>query len=161
MKNIIRILGITLIIGTSFVSCTKEVEVLEPTLLGTYKYKSVQVIVPIDTDGDGIANNDLMKEKGKECVWDNTWQYQENKTTLRAGEIVCESSEADNNNVIGSFNYTYSKTAKTIIITYEGGSLEVLKDVKIGYTKDQKQSLSFILWNNDLSQDVTYYLESN
>lgn len=161
MKKIIRILGLTLFLGMSFISCTKEVEILEPTLTGIYKYKSVIVSNAIDLDKDGLANNDLMKEKVKECVWDNTWQYQGNKATLRAGETLCDPSEADSANVIGSFDYIYDKTSRTIKIMYSGGSSEILENVRIGYTAEQKQSLSFDLWDSDLSQFVTYNLVSN
>lgn len=161
MKKNIRILGLTLVLGMSLTSCTKEVEILEPTLIGTYKYKSVIVSQAVDLDKDGLANNDLMKEKGKECVWDNTWQYQGNKTTLRAGEMLCSPDESDNSNVIGSFDYIYDKTSKTIKIMYSGGSSEVLEKVKTGFTSEQKQSLSFELWDSELSQIVTYNLVSN
>ena len=160
MKKIISLLGLTLVLGMSLASCTKEVEILEPTLTGTYKYKSVIVSNPVDLDKDGLANNDLMKEKGKECTWDNTWQYRGNKATLGGGETLCDPSEADSANVIGSFDYIYDKTSKTIKIIYSGGSSEVLENVKIGYTAEQKQSLSFDLWDSDLSQFVTYNLVS-
>lgn len=160
MKKNIRIVGLSLGIGMSLVSCTKEVEILEPTLTGIYKYKSVIVSNPVDLDNDGLANIDLMKEKGKECTWDNTWQYQGNKATLGGGETLCAPSEADSANVIGSFDYIYDKTSRTIKIIYSGGSSEVLENVKIGYTSDQKQSLSFDLWDNNLSQFVTYNLVS-
>ena len=161
MKKIIRILGLTLVLGMSLASCTKEVEILEPTLTGTYKYKSVIVSNPVDLDKDGLANIDLMKEKGKECTWDNTWQYQGNKATLGGGETLCSPDEADSSNVIGSFDYIYDKTSRTIKIMYSGGSSEVLENVKIGFTADQKQSLSFDLWDSKLSQLVTYNLVSN
>lgn len=159
MKKIIRILGLTLVLGMS-ASCTKEVEILEPTLTGTYKYKYVIVSQAVDLDKDGLASIDLMKEKGKECTWDNTWQYQGNKATLRAGETLCSPDEADSANVIGSFDYIYDKTSRTIKIMYSGGSSEVLENVKIGFTADQKQSLSFDLWDSKLSQLVTYNLVS-
>lgn len=161
MKKIIRILGLTLVLGMSLASCTKEVEILEPTLTGTYKYKSVIVSNPVDLDKDGLANNDLIKERGKECTWDNTWQYQGNKATLGGGETLCSPDEADSYNVIGSFDYIYDKTSRTIKIMYSGGSSEVLENVKIGFTADQKQSLSFDLWDSKLSQLVTYNLVSN
>lgn len=161
MKKIIRILGLTLVLGMSLASCTKEVEILEPTLTGTYKYKSVIVSQAVDLDKDGFANNDLMKEKVKECVWDNTWQYQGNKATLRAGETLCDPSEADSANVIVTVDYIYDKTSKTIKFMYSGGSSELMENVKIGFTSDQKQSLSFELWDSKLSQIVTYNLVSN
>lgn len=153
-------LGLTLFLGMSLSSCTKEVEILEPTLTGTYKYKSVIVSNPVDLDKDGLPNNDLIKERGKECTWDNTWQYQGNKVTLGGGETLCSPDEADIYNVIGSFDYIYDKTSRTIKITYSGGSSEVLENVKIGFTGDHKQSLSFDLWDSDLSQFVTYNLVS-
>lgn len=161
MKKITRILGLTLVLGISLVSCTKEVEILEPTLEGIYKYKSVIVSNAVDLDKDGLAGIDLMKEKGKECTWDNIWQYQGNKATLGGGETLCSPDEADSSNVIGSFDYIYDKTSRTIKIMYSGGSSEVLENVKIGFTADQKQSLSFDLWDSKLSQLVTYNLVSN
>ena len=160
MKKIIRILGLTLVLGMSLASCTKEVDVLEPTLTGTYKYKSVIVSNAVDLDKDGLANNDLMKEKGKECTWDNTWQYQGDKTTLRAGETLCDPSEANSANVIGSFDYIYERSIMKIIIIYPGGENEVLENVKIGFMADQKKTLSFDLWDSELSQLVTFNLVS-
>lgn len=160
MKKIIRVLGLTLFLGMSLASCTKEVEILEPTLTGIYKYKSVIVSKAVDLDKDGLANIDLMKEKGKECTWDNTWQYQGNKAILGGGKTLCDPSEADSANVIVSVDYIYDKSSKTIKIIYSGGNIEVLRNVKIGYTSDQKQSLSFDLWYSEISQIVTYNLVS-
>lgn len=157
LKNNINIISFGNVFGFMY----KRSKCTRTSLIRIYKYKSVKVTQPIDIDKDGLVSYDLMKEKGKECVWDNTWQYQGNKATLRAGERLCGSQEADNQNVIGSFDYIYEKVAKTIKITYEGGITEVLNNVKIGYTSDQKQFLSFELWDNDLSQSVTYYLVSH
>ncbi len=162
MKRNIRKIGLIIVLGLSITSCTKEVEVLEPNLSGVYKYKSVFVPVPMDLDKDGTYNSNLILEKGKECVWDNTWQYQNEKVILREGEKYCgeESQESNENGVIGSFNYVYDKASKTIKIIYEGGYSETLKNVKIGYTSDEKQTLSYELWDDNYQQEVTYYLES-
>jgi hypothetical protein len=154
MKKIIRLLGVTLL----FASCTKEIEILEPNLIGQYKYTSVIVSVPLDLNKDGQFEYDLIKENP--CGWDNNWQIQESKVILREGKKECGETGADENGVIGSFDYTYNKNQKTITIFYEGGSTEVLKDVKIGYTSDEKQSWSYVLWSEKYQQDITFYLES-
>lgn len=162
MKKNIRILGFSMILGLFLVSCTKEIDVLEPTLFGFYKYKSVYVPVPIDLDKDGKANNDLMLEKGAECKWDNTWQYQNGKVILREGKTFCgeNSQESDENGVIGSFDYVYDASKKTITLIYEEGSEEVLANVQIGYTSRQKQTFSYELFDEDLQQVVTYIFEA-
>lgn len=160
MKKTIKMLGLTLFLGMSLVSCTKEVEVLEPTLTGTYKYQSAIVSQAVDLDKDGISNNDLLKEKGKECFWNRTWQYQGNKATLRAGETPCYLSGVELTGVIVTVDYIYDKNNKTIKFIYTEGEIELFENVKIGFTADRKQSLSLDLWDSRLSQIVTYNLVS-
>jgi hypothetical protein len=161
MKKNIRKIGMLMIIF-SLMACTKEVDILEPNLIGLYKYRAASISVPVDLDKDGVGSGDLTLEKGKECIWDNTWQFQKDKVTLREGETFCGdiSQEADENGVIGSFDYVYDKDNHTIKITYENGLTEILKNVKLGYAPNYEQTLSFELWNGDIQQVVTYYLET-
>ena len=71
------------------ISCTKEVQVLEPKLTGLYKYNSAIVPVAVDLDGNGVFNTDLTKESGEECVWDNYWDWNDSEVVLAEGDITC------------------------------------------------------------------------
>lgn len=157
MKKNVRILAIAMGLGSLLISCsTKEIDILEPSLPGAYTYKAVIVNTPVDTNNDGVLNTDLMKE-GKECVWDNIWKFYEgNRVVLSEGNTLCDINYPDG----GEFTYTYDPKKKTITIKYEGGSEEILNDVKLGFSDSYKQTLSFALFDNRLQQDVTYYLES-
>lgn len=158
MKKNVRILGIAISLGSLLISCsTKEIEILEPSLPGTYTYKAVIVSTPVDTNNDGIFNTDLTKE-GKECVWDNIWKYYEgNRVVLSEGNTLCDINFPNS----GEFTYTYDPKKKIIIITYKSGvSEEILNNVKLGFSDDYKQTLSFSLFDNKLGQEITYYLES-
>lgn len=157
MKKNVRILAIAMVLGNLLISCsTKEIDILEPSLPGTYTYKAVIVNTPVDTNKDGVLNTDLMKE-GDECVWDNIWKYYEgNHVVLSEGNTVCDINFPN----AGEFTYTYEPKKKIIIIKYKGGSEDILNDVKLGFSNDYKQTLSFTIFDNRLQQDVTYYLES-
>ncbi len=157
MKKNIKNLAIVIGLGSLLISCsTKEIDILEPSLPGTYTYKAVIVSRPVDTNNDGILNTDLTKE-GKECVWDNIWKYYEgNRVVLSEGNTLCDINFPDG----GEFTYTYDPKKKIITIKYEGGSEEILNDVKLGFSNDYKQTLSFTIFDYRLKQDVTYYLIS-
>lgn len=156
MKKNVRLLANAMILGSLLTSCaTKEVEILEPSLPGAYTYKAVIVTTPVDTNNDGILNTDLTKE-GKECVWDNIWKFYEgNRVVLSEGNTLC-STMPDG----GEFTYSYDPKKSIIKIKYEGGSEEILNDVKLGFSDNYKQTLSFTIFDNRLQQEVTYYLIS-
>ena len=148
MKKIIRILGLTLFLGLSLVSCTKEVEVLESSLIGNYKFQTGIAPYAVDLNKNGIKNFDVFLEEDGPLP--NTFQFQTgNKVAIRfdggSGDVFLA-------------NYIYDKTNSTITITYSGWQTEVLENVKIGYTSDRKQFLSYTLWDPEVSQIVTYTL---
>ena len=87
MKKISRLLGVTLVLLVS--ACSPSETEIDPTpevtpqnIVGNYTYNVVLVPNGVDTDGDGIKNTNLMNEKGKECVWDNTWSFTETTVIL-------------------------------------------------------------------------------
>lgn len=151
MKKIIRTLGLTCILGISFVSCTKEVEILEPKLVGRYRVDSAIVSVAVDLNQDGIKNFDLNKEKDYFVHWDfegNYLHYHEASKTNNFVDDVTHSL------------FIYDRTNKTIKLFYDGGGVEGLDNVKIGYTSDGKQLLTYDKWDSEVSQFVTYNLVS-
>ena len=160
MKKNIRKIGI-LMITFSLMACTKEVDVLEPTLEGIYKYKRAGVSIPVAV-GNSNFYGDLTLIPGKECLWDNNWEFAEGKAILREGQTFCgdKYQELSKNDVIGNYEYIYDKDNQTIKLLYEGKVTEIWKDVKLGYSYDNKLTLSFNLWDEDLKQVVAYYMEA-
>jgi hypothetical protein len=157
MKKNIKNLAIVIGLGSLLISCsTKEIDILEPSLPGTYTYKAAIVSRPVDTNNDGVFNTDLTKE-GNECGWDNIWKYYEgDRVVLSEGNTICDVNFPD----AGEFTYTYDPKKRIIIIKYKGLGEEILNDVKLGFSDNYKQTLSYTLFNNRLQQEVTYYLIS-
>lgn len=157
MKKNFKNLAIVMGLGSILISCsTKEIDILEPSLPGSYTYKAAIVNTPVDTNNDGILNTDLTKE-WKECLWDNIWKYYEgNRVVLSEGNTVCDINFPN----AGEWTYTYDPKKRIIIIKYGGLTEEILNDVKLGFSDNYKQTLSFTLFDNRLKQEVTYYLES-
>lgn len=149
-----------LMIGFSLIACTKEVDLLEPNLDGLYKYKSAAISTPVKFDKNDIYYSDLILVDGTECIWDNTWQFLNGKAILREGETSClnVSEETEKNAIIETYDYIYNKENNTIKLIYNDGPFETFKNVKIGYTHDHKQFLSFELWSEEIKQIVRYYL---
>lgn len=150
-----------LIILFSLVACTKDADVREPNLIGLYRYRAAHVDKPINM-GNGYSYGDLTLIPGNECVFDNTWEFKAEKLILREGETSCEndSQKTAENEVIGEYNYIYDKENRTIKIFYKSGSTETLKNVKLGYSPNNKQTLSYDLWSDTADQIVNYYLEA-
>lgn len=155
MKKYKIILSIVLLISILISSCTKEVQVLEPKLTGLYNYKSAIVPTAVDLDGNGIFNTDLTKESGEECVWDNYWDWKEdNEVVLAEGGIPCGTSPA-----MAVAPYVYDPKNKTITIQNSEGTGHLLTNVKLGYSNNSRQTLSFTHFENKYNQSVTYYFE--
>lgn len=159
MKKEVKKLGL-LMMMFSFMACTKDVGVVEPNLLGLYRYKSAHVDKPINM-GNGYYYGDLILIPGNECVFDNTWEFKAERLILREGETSCEndSQKTGENEVIGEYNYTYDKENRIIKIFYSSGLAETLKNVKLSYYNN-KHTLSFDLWSDTADQIVNYYLEA-
>jgi hypothetical protein len=163
MKKIIRILGISLVLVLA--SCTPQEteidttpEVTPQSISGEYTYNVVLVANGVDIDGDGKTNTNLMNEKGKECVWDNTWVFTESKVTFYEKGSKCEVNSPD---IILTAKYEYDKNKGTITIIDEAGKIvDVLNDVLLEYEDYSKQTnLSFSTFEKDLNQSVRYVLK--
>lgn len=161
MKKYIGKIG-ALLIGLSLIACTKDVDVLEPNLDGVYQYKSAAVSIPVKTGKEDVYYGDLTLVPGKECLWDNNWEFLNGKAILREGETSCGDTfqEESKNAIIGSFDCIYDKDDQVIKMISEGKVTQIWKNVKIGYSFDGKQTLSFELWDNDIQQVVKYYLQT-
>lgn len=164
MKKIIRVLGLTLVLGMSLVSCTKEVEILETKLGGSYKIESIITDLPVDLDKDGVANTDMSKEKDRGyCRFDDTFLFNNvSKGIWADGSDICSNDlEPSDEN----FNYIHDKAKKTISMEiFHKGQKEPehleLTDVFISY-KDGKQTLKFSFYDERYTNRiVTYYLIS-
>lgn len=155
MKKYKIILGIALFISVLISSCTKEVQVLEPKLTGLYNYKSAIVPIAVDLDGNGVFNTDLIKESGEECVWDNYWDWKDD------GEVVLAEGGAPygTSPAMAVAPYVYDSKNKTITIKNSHGTGHLLTNVKLGYSDNSKQTLSFTHFENKYNQNVTYYFE--
>ncbi|WP_374174552.1 hypothetical protein [Flavobacterium tructae] len=163
MKKNIRKIAM-LIITFSVLACSKEIEVLEPKLAGTYKIKSIITDLPVDLDKDGVANTDMSKEKDRGyCRFDDTFSFNNGSKGIWAdGSDICsnalEPSDED-------FNYIHDKAKKTISMEiFHKGQKEPegleLTDVFISY-RDGKQTLKFSFYDERYTNRiVTYYLES-
>jgi hypothetical protein len=164
MKKYIKTIGLTLAIGFILISCTKEVDILEPKLAGIYKIKSIITDLPVDLDNDGVANTDMSKEKDRgHCRFDDTFSFNNgNKGIWADGSDICsnalEPSDED-------FNYIHDKAKKTISMEIfhkgqkEPERLELI-DVFISY-KDGRQTLKFSFYDERYTNRiVTYYLVS-
>ncbi|UWY29368.1 hypothetical protein N4T20_05385 [Flavobacterium sp. TR2] len=158
MKNkITRIMLLTILF--SLMACTKEADVLEPNLIGLYRYRAAHVNNPINM-GNGYYYLDLTLIPGNECVFDNTWEFKADKLILREGETSCEndSQMISENKIIAEYDYIYVKENRTIKIFNKNILVETLRNVKLGYD-DNKQTLYFDLWSDTADQIVNYYLE--
>lgn len=153
MKNI-KFSAIAVLICSFMISCTKEVQVLEPKLTGLYKYNSAIVPVAVDLDGNGVFNTDLTKESGEECVWDNYWDWNDSEVVLAEGDITCGTSSA-----MAVAPYVFDQKNKTITIKNSEGSGQLLTNVKLGYDNNYKQTLSFTHFENKYNQNVIYFFE--
>lgn len=154
MKKSKIILGIVLFISVLISSCTKEFQILDPKLTGLYKYNSAIVPVAVDLDGNGVFNTDLTKESGEECVWDNYWDWNDSEVVLAEGGTPCGTSPA-----MAVAPYVYDPKNKTITIKNSEGTGNLLTNVKLGYSDNYKQTLSFTHFENKYNQNVTYYFE--
>jgi hypothetical protein len=164
MKKIIRLLGVTLavVVLTSCDPNGGEIdttpEVSTQNITGNYTYYAVIADKPVDTDKDGEAHTSLMFEKGKECVWDNIWDFTATAVTLYDKGEKCDSNDPE---VILSANYEYNKSTNIITIkdSKTGESIDVLKDVAIKYDDYSKQYfLSFFIFDTNLDMNVKYVL---
>ena len=161
-KNIRKI--VMLMTAFSLMACTKEVDVLEPKLTGSYKIESIMTDLPVDLDNDGVANIDMSKEKDRGyCRFDDTFLFNNvSKGIWADGSDICsnalEPSDED-------FNYIHDKAKKTISmeIFHKGqkeSELLELTDVFVSY-KDGRQILKFSFYDERYTNRiVTYYLES-
>ena len=129
-------------------------KLLEPKLPGLYNYKSAIVPIAVDLDGNGVFNTDLIKESGEECVWDNYWDWNDSEVVLAEGGTPCGTSPA-----IAVAPYVYDPKNKTITIKNSEGTGQLLTNVKLGYSDNSKQTLSFTHFENKYNQNVTYYFE--
>jgi hypothetical protein len=154
MKKSKIILGIVLFISVLISSCTKEFQILEPKLPGLYNYKSAIVPIAVDLDGNGVFNTDLTKESGEECVWDNYWDWNDSEVVLAEGDITCGTSPD-----MAVAPYVYDPKNKTITIKNSESTGNLLTNVKLGYSDNYKQTLSFTHFENKYNQNVTYYFE--
>ncbi|CAA9202225.1 hypothetical protein [Flavobacterium collinsii] len=163
MKKNIRKIGI-LMITFSLMACTKEVDVLEPKLAGSYKIKSIITDLPVDLDNDGVANTDMSKEKDRGyCRFDDTFSFNNGKGIWADGFDICSNALEPSDDY---FNYIFDKTKKTISMEIfpdkgqkEPERLE-LTDVFVSY-RDGKQALKFSFYDERYTNRiVTYYLES-
>lgn len=151
-------------IALSSMACTKEVDVLEPKLTGSYKIKSIITDLPVDLDNDGVANTDMSKEKDRGyCRFDDTFSFNNgNKGIWADGSDICSNALEPSDNY---FNYTYDKAKKMISMEiFIKGEKETelleLSDVFIGY-KNGRQTLKFSFYDERYTNRiVTYYLES-
>ena len=163
MKNNIRKIGMLMIIF-SLMACTKEVDVLEPKLTGSYKIKSIITDLPVDLDNDGVANTDMSKEKDRGyCRFDDTFSFNNgNKGIWADGSDICSNALEPSDDY---FNYIYDKAKKTISMEiFIKGETEreflELTDVFVSY-KDGRQTLKFSFYDERYTNRiVTYYLES-
>lgn len=164
MKKISRLLGVTLVLLVS--ACSPSETEIDPTpevtpqnIVGNYTYNVVLVPNGVDTDGDGIKNTNLMNEKGKECVWDNTWSFTETTVILYEKGIKCDSANPD---ILLSGSYEYDKTTKKITIRDSATKavIDVLEEVLLEYDDYSKQTnLSFSIFDKTLNQTVRYVLK--
>lgn len=164
MKRNIRKIGLILVLGLSIISCTKEVEILEPKLTGSYKIESIITDLPVDLDKDGVANIDMSKEKDHgHCRFDDTFSFNNgNKGIWADGSDICSNALEPSDYY---FNYIYDKAKKTISMEiFIKGETEreflELTDVFVSY-KEERQTLKFSFYDERYTNRiVTYYLVS-
>ena len=156
MKKIVRILGVTLTLLV-LASCSKDEGDGSPdttlsvsNLKGTYKYTGMSVENDVDLNGDGFKNNDLSKEKYKECSFDNTIEITETQYTFQMKGVQCDPSET---NLV--FTYTLDKTAEKIYLFENGQPAGEIKNVKYNNFAGVK-TYEYRVYNNTLKQDIVY-----
>lgn len=164
MKNTVKTLVLALAVSVSITSCSNEEEA-NPTpevtinnIVGNYSYNVVLVANAVDLDEDGNTNTNLMKEAGKECVWDNNWVFTKTDVTLFEKEIKCDT---DSPEILLKGKYSLNTDEKIITITGDNDEvLEILNDVLIEYDDFSGITyLSFSQYDSDLKQSIRYVLK--
>lgn len=160
MKKVIRVLGLGLVLGLSFVSCTDE-KSSEPetsletkNLKGIYKYQGVSVASAVDTNGDGIFNNDLIKEGYNACGYDNTLEITDTQYTFQMKGTQCDPSETNL-----SFTYTIDKANAKITLFENGQSAGEITNVKY-YSFNGIKTYEYQVYSQSLKQNIAYVMES-
>ena len=159
MKKIIRVLGVTLSLVV-LASCSNDESGSNPdtslevsNLKGTYKYQAVNVATAVDTNGDGIFNNDLIKEGYNACGYDNTLEITDTQYTFQMKGTQCDPSETNL-----TFTYTIDKVAEKITLFENGQNAGEITSVKF-YSFSGVKTYEYRVYSNSLKQDIVYVME--
>lgn len=158
MKKLVRILGLSVVIGLSFVSCTKDeikdgdLEGTQKNLEGTYKIKSISVPVAVDLDNDGVKNTNLLLENGKICVWDNIWKFGGPSMFIKDSGIKCDVSSPD---ILLDESFEFNSSTR--IISFLSGDTSSYTDVEIIIVSGKKE-INFKTVDKTLNQIRSYTL---
>jgi len=162
MKKIVRILGITLSILV-LASCSNDddngngpVVVEKSNLIGKYQITGAIVANAIDSNGDGVSNNDLLKEGYNACTFDNLMEITETNINYIMQGKVCDANETNL-----SYTYVISGDKKTITVSKDGKLIETLKSVELDKNTAGKSELYFNKYDDTLKQDVYFTLLKN
>jgi hypothetical protein len=161
MKKIIRVLGITLVL-VAMGSCSKDddnggsgpIVVEKSNLIGKYKITEAIVAKAIDSNGDGVTNNDLLKEGYNACIYDNLMEITEiNLNYIMQGK-VCEATETQQTNT-----YVISGDKKTISVFKDDKLVETLNSIELDKNSAGKSELYFNKFDDTLKQDIYFTLQ--
>lgn len=161
MKKIVRTLAVVLVLGVVFVSCSKDDEdgngpvvVEKSNLLGKYKVTEAVVATAIDSNGDGVSSNDLLKEGYNACTYDNLVEITEINFNYRMQGKACDATETDQINT-----YVISEDKKTITVSKDDKVIETLKSVELDKNSKGQSEMYFSKYDTTLKQDVFFTLQ--
>lgn len=156
MKKTVRTLGLSLLALTIF-SCSSDNGGSEPTttvtesnLAGTYIYTSVNVQNAVDLDGDGVFNNDLIRENYKSCTLDNQIVITDKTYSFIMKGTQCSSSETD---LI--FTYKLNKDEKTIALYLDGQKAGDIDGIEF-FDFNGSKTYQYRVYDDNLGQNVIY-----
>lgn len=139
MKKIIRLLGVTLVL-VSLNSCSKDdvpvdgtVELTQKNLIGLYKIQKVTVPIAVDLDGDGTSNTNLLLETGRNCVWDNTWEFAGPSMYINDAGTKCDPAGK-----VRILDESFKIDATTKIITFASGDTKPYNNVQLSTSNGLK-----------------------
>jgi hypothetical protein len=162
MKKIVRTLAVVLVLGITLVGCSKDddnegsgpIIVEKNNLIGKYKITEAVVASAIDSNGDGVKSNDLLKEGYNACTYDNLTEITETNFNYILQGKACDASETNQTNT-----YVISEDKKTITVSKDGKVIETLKNVELDKNSAGKSELYFNKFDDTLKQDVFFTLQ--